>query len=202
VKDDINGKKYWKKKQNIGQAIIIEDPLPPNPETGETHVGKVRIITLGFQILNVIKEGFADPDLEGHPADVNNGCDFVIKKTEQGKHASYAVGTKFTNKPRPLTDAELLAAEEGMVDLVTLLPKNPGVEVVQALLDAEMNGEEYVENKYSRTPAHEDETEWEAPKTAAAPKITTPVANDEAPTGDVDDMLAQIRARRKKATAE
>lgn len=147
VKDEINGKKYWKKKQNIAQAIIIEDPLPPNPETGETHQGQVRILTMGFQLLNIIKEGFADPDLEGHPADIMEGCEFIIKKTEQGKYASYAVGTKFTNKPRPLTEAELFAAEEGMVDLSTLLPKNPGVEKVQAILDAEMNGEAYEDRK-------------------------------------------------------
>lgn len=207
AKDEVNGKKYWKKKQNIGQALIIEDPLPPN-EDGETHEGKVRMITLGFQLFNIIKEAFAGDELEGIPYDFEEGYDFIIKKTEQGKHASYTVGTKFSNKQRSLTEAELSAAEEGMIDLATLLPKHPGLEKVQAMLDAEMNGEEYADESPSRTststkaPAAKDEQpEWEP--TTKTTKVPTPAKEEEeAPVGDVDDMLATIRSRRKKAQME
>lgn len=205
VKDEINGKKYWKKRQTLAQAIIVEDPLPADPETGLTHQGKVRVLTMGYQLLNIIKEGLADPDLEGHPADVNMGCDFVIKKTEQGKYASYTVGTKFTNRVRALTNAEFAAADEGMVDLVTLLPKHPGVERVQAMLDAEMNGMEY----------EDDKSNWNTPSvstkrtSAPDPVMTADVpwdnssnqatSSNSGESSEVDDMLAAIRARRKKA---
>jgi hypothetical protein len=207
VKDEINGKKYWKKRQTLAQAIIIEDPLPADPETGETHLGKVRVLTMGYQLLNIIKEGLADPDLEGHPADVTIGCDFVIKKTEQGKYASYAVGTKFTNKVRALTNAELAVAEAGMVDLATLLPKHPGVDKVQAMLDAEMNGETYEDEK----------SNWNAPSTSTKPAPAAPQAaitadapwndspattSDSGENPEVEDMLATIRARRKQAASE
>lgn len=195
AKDEVNGKKYWKKKQNIGQALIIEDPLPADAETGETHEGKVRMITLGFQLFNIIKEAFAGDDLEGIPYDYQEGYDFIIKKTEQGKHASYTVGTKFSNKQRPLTETELAIAEEGMIDLATLLPKHPGLEKVQAMLDAEMNGEEYADDSSRRTiptkPAN-DNVEWEG-------KPTKTTVAEEEPSEDVDNMLATIRARRKKA---
>ena len=44
------------------------------------------------------------------------GYDFIIKKTEQGSYATYAVGTKFANKQRSLTGHELEVAEAGMID--------------------------------------------------------------------------------------
>jgi len=215
--DKINGKKYWRKKQYLAQAIIVEDPLPADPETGETHQGKVRIVTLGYQIYNLIKEAFANVDepFLNDPDDFEGGYDFIIKKTEQGEYSTYIVGTKFMSRPRPLTDEELVAAKEGMVELKTLLPKNPGVEKVQALLDAHINGGEYTEGGDS-TPAAAPAPRAAAPAPAAR---RTVVEDDDVPFDggtkvastpraavdseeEVDDMLAQIRARRKAAAAE
>lgn len=192
AKDDINGKKYWKSRQSLGQVLVVEDPLPPD-ENGETHVGKVRMISLGFQILNIIKEAFASDELEGIPYDFEDGYDFIIKKTESGGYAGYAVGTKFSNKQRALTATELEAAEAGMIDLATLLPKHPGLEKVQAQLDAEMNGEEYTDTPTNSTPKT-------TTKTDELPFVPTASDTEEASGDDnVDDMLAQIRARRKKS---
>jgi hypothetical protein len=216
AKDEVNGKKYWKKRQYIAQALIVEDPLPKNDDTGENAEGKVKAISLGFQIYNIIKEAFGSDELEAVPYDFSEGYDFIIKKTEQGQYASYAVGTKFANKQRALTDIELEAVEAGMVDLSTLLPANPGEEFIRTRLNADLNGEELEEG--SGRPAGkgkgrgEENEEFEskpAPKKAAKP---APVDEDDAPApapakkaakpaedeGDssVDDMLAAIRARR------
>jgi hypothetical protein len=216
AKDEINGKKYWKNRQNLGQAIIVEDPLPVD-DNGESHAGKVRMIALGYQIFAIIKAAFADEDLEGVPYDFVEGHDFVIKKTEQGSYASYTIGTKFLSKSRPLTAAELAAAEEGMVDLSTLLPKNPGVEAVQAQLDAEQNGTSY-EAEAPAAPARaakpaakrpvvaDDEDDDKVPFDTAptvAPKAKAPVADasEADPKTNVDDMLATIKARRQAAKA-
>ena len=38
AEDKENGKKYWKKKQHIAQALIVEDPLPADEATQETIV--------------------------------------------------------------------------------------------------------------------------------------------------------------------
>ena len=207
-KDEVNGKKYWKKKQYIAQAIIVEDPLPADEATGEKHEGKVRYITLGYQLYNIIKEAFASEDdpMEEIPYSFEGGYDFVIKKTEQGEYASYTVGTKFLSKQRTLTEDELAIADEGMIELATLLPKNPGVEKVQAMLDADLNGGSYSENGFdekpasskpaptTRKPAAEDDDD--------TPPVTKPVKAVESTestggSSDVDEMLAAIRARRQ-----
>lgn len=211
AKDDVNGKKYWRKKQYIAQALIIEDPLPADQDTGETHAGKVRYIALGFQIYNIIKEAFASTDdpLEGIPYDFEDGYDFMIKRTDQGQYPSYVTGTKFLSKQRALTEDELATVEAGMVDLATLLPKNPGFDKVNAQLSADLNGEDYVEEGARPAPARakpaarptEDEEE-DAPfvptRAPAAPAKAKPAPAPAADEGDadVDDMLATIRARR------
>lgn len=212
--DEVNGKKYWKKRQYIAQALIVEDPIPKKDD-GETYEGTVRAISLGYQIYNIIKEAFGSDELEAVPYDFNEGYDFIIKKTEQGQYASYAVGTKFANKPRALTAAELEAVEEGMVNLHTLLPQNPTLEKVQTMLNADLNGEPVEEGSGRPAPARA------APKPAVAPKAKTVVSDDDdapweeekkpakaakpaaAASSDgnpsVDDMLAAIRQRRKSA---
>lgn len=221
AKDEVNGKKYWKKKQYIAQALIIEDPLDADKETGETHAGKVRYITLSYQIYNIIKEAFASEDdpLEGVPYDVEEGYDFIIKKTEQGQYASYATGTKFHSKQRALGEDELVVVEAGMTELKSLLPKSPGLEKVQAMLNADLNGEDYTEEKPAARSNRGSEEEVATPAPARAKpavkpaalneddeppfeptKVTKPVAKPVAAAadedGDVDEMLAAIRARR------
>lgn len=207
-KDSANGKKYWRKKQYIGQAIVVEDPLPANQETGETHAGKVRFLSLGFQIYNIIKEAFAEEDedlaLSNVPYAMQGGYDFVIKKSMQGEYSSYSTGTKFANKPRDLSEEELAVVSENMVELITLLPKNPGAEVIQAKLNADLNGEEYSGGSKApaakKAPARADADEDDIPvsKPAAKPAASTVSAEstDEG-SSDVDDMLEQIRARRQ-----
>ena len=46
-KGSANGKKYWRKKQHLVQALIVEDPLPADKETGETT--RVSLTTDGSQ---------------------------------------------------------------------------------------------------------------------------------------------------------
>jgi hypothetical protein len=195
MKDEINGKKYWKKKQYIGQALVIEDPLPSNLETNESHQGKVKLLALGYQIVNIIKEAFASDELESIPYDFAEGYDFIIKKSAQGgktEYATYAVGTKFANKPRSLTEAELAVVEEGMIDLSSILPKNPGSVKVQAMLDAEMNGEPYNEVKSS----FDSDLPIKPTKPSPLEDNSEELSNDT----NVDEMLSEIRNRRKKTT--
>jgi hypothetical protein len=200
-KDSPNGKKYWRKKQYLAQALILEDPLEPNKETGETHQGKIRYLSLGFQIYNIIKDAYAsEDDLKDIPCHLENGYDFVIKKTQQGEYGSYATGTKFKGEQRPLTEEEMVIVEEGLIDLSTLLPKNPGVEIIQAKLNADLNGEEFSEARKPAAPkaAHEDDEESSPPVvTKPAARQAAVVESSDEGSSDVDDMLAQIRARRQ-----
>lgn len=225
AKDDVNGKKYWRKKQYIAQALVLEDPLPPDATTGDTHAGQVRYITLSYQIYNIIKEAFASEDdpLEGVPYDFEEGYDFIIKRTEQGQYASYATGTKFHSKQRALGEDELIVANDGMADLSTLLPKHPGLEKVQAMLNADLNGEEYDDGKSAKQPrssqdeetsqparpaakpaakvaaVEEDDPPFEPTKSTAKPAAKAVTADDG--SSDVDEMLAAIRSRRANKTS-
>ncbi len=218
VNDKINGKKYWRKKQVIAQALVIEDPLPANEETGETHQGQVRHIALGFQLHEIIKEAFASVDepLEEAPFEFEGGYDFIIKKTEQGEYATYAMGSKFMNRQRDLTPEEVAIAEAEMIELKTLLPKHPGLEKVQAMLNADLNGEDYKEPgkeggeaprapaaapKASAKPARASEDDDEPPFEPTPKKQPAPVATA-AEDDDVDAMLAVIQARRKAAAGK
>lgn len=197
-KDEANGKKYWRKKQHLAQALIVEDPLPANSDSGESHEGQVRFIALGYQLYNIIKESFESGELDEIPFAYDGGCDFIIKKTEQGKYASYAVGSRFARKSTDLTDDQVAIVEDQMIELHTLLPSPPEVEKVESMLEAALGHGEYVEDDAPSKPAAKA-----AAKPAATPAVeeeaetTTPVVEDEAAEtdGDVDDMLAKIRAR-------
>lgn len=181
--DKENGKKFWRKKSHITQAIIISDPLPADETTGETHEGKIRFLTLGYQIYNVMKEAFGSGELDAVPYAYENGCDFIIKKTKQGEYSTYAVGSRFARKSSDLTDEQLALVEENLGVLSDLLPRNPGIERVQGMLEAALTGGSFGE---------------ETPATPAKSKEeSTPESSDDSDEGE--DILEQIRARRNAA---
>ena len=211
--DKANGKKYWRKKQHVAQAIVIEDPLPPNAETGETYEGQVKLITLGYQLFNVIKEEFESGELEAVPTDFEEGTNFIIKKSRQGEYSTYAVGSRFARKATALTDEQIDIANEGMQDLSTILPKKPELEKVEGMLEAALSGGTYTEKK--------DDDDAPAPRTEKAkPELAAslPSSDDDVPfdtdddattkveskteaaaDDEADEILAQIRSRRKKS---
>lgn len=187
--DKANGKKYWRKKQYITQALIIEDPLDAD-DSGQTHAGTVRFLTLGYQIYNVIKEAFESGELDKAPYAFNDGCDFTIKKSKQGEYSTYAVGSRFSRKTSDLSDEQLAVVEENLSDLSELLPKHPGVEKVQGMLEASLTGGSLETASATPSPA----------KTPSATSTDDSGSDDsDSPSSDgADDILEQIRARRAK----
>lgn len=205
VDDKVNGKKYWKKKQYVAQAIIVEDPLPPDQKTGETHKGQLRLISLGPQIYQIIQDAFkSDDELEAIPYDLDEGYDFVIKKSKQGEYASYAIGTKFT-KQRSLNEDEFAVVEEKQLDLSTIMPKHPGREKVEALLEASLTGSSYdteddgftspAPKKSAAKPAARDDDEEDTPTPARSSK--KPAWEDEEETDSEDDSEDEAPAPRR-----
>jgi len=194
AEDKANGSKYWKKKQHLAQALIVEDPLPADEATQEKHEGKVRYIALGWQIFNIIKEAFESGELDEVPFAYEGGCNFIIKKTKQGEYASYAVGSKFARTATDLDEDTI--ANFDLSTLADLLPKNPGREKIETMLEAALTGGEYTE---SSTPSTSTETETETPaKTEAVVETKAEVTDDTSDVDDeADDILAQIRSRKK-----
>lgn len=197
--DKTNGKKYWRKKQHIVQALIVEDPLPADSDSGETHEGKVRFLALGYQLFNIVKESFESGELDEIPFAFKGGCDFIIKKTKQGEYATYAVGSKFARKSSDLTEDEIAFVTDNMVELGSLLPPNPELEKVEGMLEAALTGADYVEEGGSENsglnfkPKAKDDDD-----TPVASAKETPAADDSEEEFDdeADKILAQIRNRK------
>lgn len=205
--DSVNGKKYWKKKQHIAQALVVADPLPANKDTNETHEGQVRLLSLGFQIFKIIKDAFESGELDEVPYAYENGTDFIIKKTTQGKYASYSTGTKFARKSSDLADEQIEFSKDNITDLASVLPKHPGREKVEAMLEADLSGGTYNEGnsapaaKAPSTPAPSFNDDIPSAPAAAAPTPTPAAepASDDDDDNEADRILAQIRARKANA---
>lgn len=150
-----NGKKYWKKKQHVGQVLVLEDPLPADPDTKENQEGKVLFVTIGFQLFNIIKSAIERGDLDEVPFAYNGGYDFIIAKTAQGKNdkgekvSTYALGSNFARKATSLDPDTIAMCKENIVDLSTLLPSHPGTEKIEAMLESALTGTDYEEESSS-----------------------------------------------------
>lgn len=218
--DKENGKKYWRNKQHLVQALIVEDPLDPDTETKENSEGKVMVLALGYQLFNIIKEAFESGELDEIPYAYKDGCNFIIKKSKQGEYDTYAVGSKFARKSSSLDDDEIAFVEDNLLDLSTLLPAHPTHEKLEAMLEAEMTGGNYNEAEDEDEDDNSSETSSVTPKKSVPKKANKKSAkledkkddvdNDDATDDDADnndneygdeaeDILAKIRNRRRAA---
>lgn len=196
-KTSVRGKQYYRKVSHLAQVLVMDDPLDPDPDTGETHLGKLRFVTLTFQIANLLKEGLKDPELEGPVNSFKLGCNFIIKKTRQstanGEFDNYTNGTKFSRRSSALTDEQIAVVEEGLVDLSTLLPPKPDMAEVELMLQASLTGAEYDDGKSrASTPSLETQVAATVAETSTqADPVTTDQFEDEAQA-----VLARIQNRR------
>lgn len=195
--DKVNGKKFYRSKQHIGQALIVEDPI--KYKEGETSaVGTVKLINVGFKLFNKINEAI-DEELDEIPWDYEVGTDFNIKKTKQGEFANYE-SSKFAKRPRALTEDELAAIEGNTHDLSTFLPKEPSLEDVQKLLDAAINGGIPDDNDEEDD---DDDVKKSTPVDSAQkskPAIDTSSNESSEELEEADQILESIRRKRQQAS--
>lgn len=202
-----NGKKYYRSIQHVAQVLVMEDPLPPNTETGETHKGKVRYITLGFKLYNIIKAAMASGEFEVPPYYFKDGCNFTITKSQNGDWAAYDVGSTFSRKLTDLPEDVISGLD--LVDLSTLLPRKPDRHVIEAMLSAALNGATYTTAEEdtdhpvsevqpqapttTKTPAPVEQVPVKAPVKTPTPVVEASSDDDE----DLDALMEQLNARRK-----
>lgn len=187
-KDEVQGKYYYRKKTSLARVLVMDDPLPPN-EQGEKFTNKVCNTQFSYQIMEKIVEQISDDSengLECEPWNMDMGYDFIIKKTPQGDYGTYAIGSTFKRKPSAIPDNLREGIE--LVDLTTLLPKNPGEEKIQALLSAHLTGEELNEEEAGvtrgPTPAK--------PAAPSKPAVAAPVSRVVAEQEEEEEEEAEV----------
>lgn len=205
--DKVKGKYYWRDITHIARVLILDTPLEPDEESGmETYVGQVMKTQIAYQLMQKIDEQLTSQEdpLEALPWDIHNGYDFIIKKTKQGEHANYQVGSTFARSPSAIPAK--YADNIELVDLSTYLPEDPGFDEVQALLNqhlASSNGDD-----------SDDEGDSEAPSGSTAERLAQRLMNrassdekkpekegeeeEEEKSVDADDELAAIKALIKR----
>lgn len=209
--DKATGLKYWRRLDHIFQCLVIEDPLPPN-ENGETYQNKVKQISLTTTLFKIIEEAIRDREIKYPIFDYKKGTDFLIKLSRQGENNSYIL-SKFSRESTELSDEMIENVEKEMINLSSLIPKNPGVEKLQELLEAHLNGtpvasetkeetkneEQFEEEQTSKVKESKVETKVESKvETKAESKVeeTTKPTTKKSSTGiDAEAILNRIKNR-------
>lgn len=200
-KQSKNGKYYYRKKSAAVRVLVLEDPLPPDPETGETYKGKVMKTFLGNQLLKKMLAQMTDDidPMNSNPWDIDAGNNFIIRKDKDGEYAVYDLNSKFINSTSAIPE-EYRALVEEQVDLSTYLPANPGLDKVEKLLSAHQTGEDVADDDddHTDTPV---EQEVVATKAVEQPKVvaqeSTPAPSSDVVTSE-SDVYKKIQDRFKK----
>lgn len=169
-KESKDGKFFYRKKSALVNILVLDDPLPPDPETGETYKGKVTKTILGNQLLTKMISSINDElePMENDPWDLDKGYDFFIKKGQSGIHSTYDVESKFATRSTAIP-AEYRESIQ-LIDLVAQLAPNPGYEKIEALLNSHLHGSD-IEDE---TGVDKDEDDAPAVVNHTA-KVTKPV---------------------------
>jgi hypothetical protein len=188
------GKKYYRKKSYIAQALVIDTPVEHDAEQ------LVKLIDFGPAIFNQIQAAFKSGDLEEAPYELKGGYNFRIKKTKSGEYASYQT-SGFAPKQTDVAD-DLLEAMT-LNDLKTFRTAKTSREQVEAMLIADQTGASLPES------GDDDAAPAPAAVTRAAPKpaadVAAPAPSAPAATGEKKlSVVEQLRARAaaQKAAAE
>lgn len=142
--DEKLGKKYYRKKSYIGQAIVIETPIEHD------HDQLVKLIEFGPAIFKQIQAAFRSGDLEESPFELLGGYNFRIKKTKSGEYASYTTSS-FAPKQTDVDDAVIARLE--LFNLADYRAQRFSHDVLEAMLIADQTG-----SSYGKTKADDTET--------------------------------------------
>ena len=200
--DKVLGKQYYRKKQHLAQALVVKDPFPKDPETDENSEGKVKLISINYSIFQIIKNAIEQGELDQLPHDYIGGANFIIQKDQNGEYPSYVL-SKFSRKSTDLPEALINELKGKLVDLSTLLPKNPGRDKVEAMLEAALSGAPLLES--APAPAAEEEEE-EIPKpvvkSAKIAALATAFAADDSDDSDEEVPPVKVKKPEPKVVAK
>lgn len=192
-KDDVLGKKYYKKKSYIGQILVIESPI----EHDQNQL--VKLIDFGPAIFKQIQSAFQSGDLEEAPFELKGGYNFRIKKTKSGQYASYTTSS-FAPKQTDLDD-ELIEKLE-LYNLKDYRAEYVSREVMEAMLAADQTGQSYDSDDSDDSSDSNSTTSTPAETTKAEPAKAEAPKTESSGGGKAQAILEQLRSRAKAAQAE
>lgn len=192
-KNEDMGKKYYRKKEYIGQCIVIESPI----EHDQAQL--VKLIAFGPAVFKQIQAAFQSGDLEEAPYEFKGGYNFRIKKTKSGQYASYTTSS-FAPKQTDLDDE--IIEQLSLFNLADYRGKKMDLATVEALLIADQTGQSFNESADEANAAPAQSAK--PTPTPAAAKAEAAPATEEAPapsSSKANSVLEQLRARAKAAQA-
>jgi len=206
-KESANGKLFYRKVQYLARVIVVKDPLPIK-EGQESHEGKIRVVGLNrdfyAKIMGAITSA-SDP-LPTMPDDLKQGFNFIIRKEKDGDYASYD-NSGFARNPSPVSIA--IDPEKDIIDLSTLLKKEPTFEEVEKRLQSGLTGEAYDDGSSAFRRANtgirnyqssQSETGASATTTNAVNSVTSTGSDDEPENNEFyAELLAKAEKRRESA---
>ena len=140
--DEALARKYWKKRSFIAQGFVVSSPfeetdLPENP---------IRRLILGPSLLEKLKAGLVDAEMEHTPIDYINGTDFKIKKTRKSDYNNYDT-SEWSRRTRALSEAERIAVDNfglfNLKDFIGARPDANGIAMIKAMFEASVRGDPF-----------------------------------------------------------
>lgn len=141
--------KYWKKPSYLMQGFVRENAVPDD----KAPENPIRKFSLNKQLINLVKAGLRDVDMENIPSDYEKGTDFRIAKTQKSQYADYGTSS-YARRESALTQTELDAIEQyKLSNLSELLGKKPtdiDLKVIVEMFEASVDGEEYDPERWGK----------------------------------------------------
>ena len=213
--------KWWMKKSYLFQGFVRKNPLEGIEEAPENPI---RRFNISPQIFKTISASLTNGDILTLPCDYEQGLDFNIRKTHNGKYAQYNTSNWSMSGPSPLTAEELGAIETyGLQHLNKYLPKKPTddeLQVIKEMFKASFEEEPFDMERWgsyykprggqdssdtTTSTVNTSEIDFREPKPEHAEivaKLNAPGEVDheaETPSTSSEDRAAEILARLKKS---
>jgi hypothetical protein len=205
-------RRYWKKRSYIAQGFVLSSPFPE----AEPPENPIRRFFLGFSLLEKLKAGLRDPEMENVPTDFLNGTDFKIKKTRKGDYNNYDT-SEWSRRSRPLSEAEQIAIEQhglwNLSDFKGQRPDSEGIAVIKAMFHASMANEPFDMAAFGAhykpfgagtdvVSAPEGVDDFSSTPVSSSPSIhpvaSTLTESDDAKSGGPMDLMKALRERNSR----
>jgi len=218
--DEKLARKYWKRRSFIAQGFVVSSPF----EEPDAPDNPIRLFRFGTKLIDKLKAGLMDDEMEDSPFDYLKGTDFKIKRTKQGEFNNYDT-SEWSRRSRPLSESEHMAIERfGLFNLKDFLgtrPDNDGVEIIKSMFHDSIDGKPFDMAAYGNyykpygmgqsAPTTSDEMDdFATPRSNAGngtrpvqespPVETTPEPEGGTPSEDnMADILAKLKAKNAAA---